>query len=623
MANDTIARNVLYLYEKRYPLEGKPQRQVVSTFPNKIVIGDTTRSDQQNVSEWVISDLTGGLGIENMIESEHIDRFWDSDGLWTMDRKGIYLAPLAQALGTASPTFPTGESITDIRNLGSGSGGVYVLTWNSGDDDYNVYRYNTGSTRWDKVLEHAQIESPDLRGTHGLLSYTIGGVSNVVAYLGTDGYAYSITGDASSWTVVTDCAFTPALFDTRLIRSDLEKIYSSLDGTTWDAGTPHGQTSMMVILTLRSPDTREELMVLIAPGSLSTFDFWTGTVTKVLDWGQMSFALMGWGALAYRDEVYVPVGGEMYKWSGNTVSSMGLDRDDGVADHNGLITKLAASGNSLCAITSSRLYCFNNKGWHVLFKSGGSITGTGMGFGAVSAGGTTVRLYFSDNPSWTSSSSPNIDVVKYMDLPTAGLTPLRITGFEYGATGTLYTPYFDGGFAEWTKTALSVTLTCSKMTATEYITVWYMADDETSWTEIEGDINANGSTEKTFPQTDAPPVGLAFRKIKFKLAFARRTAGTGFKTYTPILESFVLRYYRVPTVRYAWNCTLDLTKAFEGRTPAVMVADLETAIETQTLGAFATRPGETRYVKITNMVATEETGEGRAGTYRVTASEFG
>ena len=68
---------------------------------------------------------------------------------------------------------------------------------------------------------------------------------------------------------------------------------------------------------------------------------------------------------------------------------------------------------------------------------------------------------------------------------------------------------------------------------------------------------------------------------------------------------------------------MGCTHGYKGKTAQEMVEAMETAIATSTLVAFKYFPGTTRYVKLLNMVATETTGRGREGKYRISIAEMG
>lgn len=104
-----IRRNEILLNSKRYKINGPVRPSLASIWPEKIVVGDTTKDDEQVASTWIISDQRGGCLIEAMDESIHIDNFYWSTA--NTDYKGhIILPPLATEITLPTTTAPT---ITD------------------------------------------------------------------------------------------------------------------------------------------------------------------------------------------------------------------------------------------------------------------------------------------------------------------------------------------------------------------------------------------------------------------------------------------------------------------------------------------------------------------------------
>ena len=64
----------ILLNNQPFPIQGMVRPRLASTYPNKIVIGDFTKDDEQIGSTWIISDQRGGIGIEEMDEEIHADR---------------------------------------------------------------------------------------------------------------------------------------------------------------------------------------------------------------------------------------------------------------------------------------------------------------------------------------------------------------------------------------------------------------------------------------------------------------------------------------------------------------------------------------------------------------------
>ena len=107
MARTTKKLNEIDLNSIKYPIKGKVSPSLISVMPGKVTIGEYSLADQQIASEWVINDQRGGLGVEEMDESIHQDRYWMStcDGRF----KGhLTLPPLVTAIPTMGWVSPTG-----------------------------------------------------------------------------------------------------------------------------------------------------------------------------------------------------------------------------------------------------------------------------------------------------------------------------------------------------------------------------------------------------------------------------------------------------------------------------------------------------------------------------------
>lgn len=101
--------NEILLNSLAYPIKGLVRPSLVSTFPQKMVVGDFTKDDEVVASTWIISDQRGGCLIEEMEENIHADRFYWST--CNTDYKGhIVLPPLATEITLPTTVAPT---ITD------------------------------------------------------------------------------------------------------------------------------------------------------------------------------------------------------------------------------------------------------------------------------------------------------------------------------------------------------------------------------------------------------------------------------------------------------------------------------------------------------------------------------
>ncbi len=90
-----------------YKIEGQIRPQLKSRFPARISTGDDSFDNEQYLSNWIISDQRGGIGVEEMDESVHSDRCFWTNCLIDYNNH-IRLPRLATAL-----TLPTMPTITD------------------------------------------------------------------------------------------------------------------------------------------------------------------------------------------------------------------------------------------------------------------------------------------------------------------------------------------------------------------------------------------------------------------------------------------------------------------------------------------------------------------------------
>ncbi len=114
MPEIVVSENEVSLNGTRFPIRGKVNSQLVSTFPEKQVIGDYSLADDQLASNWVINDQTQGILIEEMDESVHSKRCWFST--CDLRQKGhIFLPPLVTEFSANAwtGTSPTGTNDPD------------------------------------------------------------------------------------------------------------------------------------------------------------------------------------------------------------------------------------------------------------------------------------------------------------------------------------------------------------------------------------------------------------------------------------------------------------------------------------------------------------------------------
>ncbi len=124
MAKQVIKENQISINDEYYTLKGPLFSRFTSPLTGKVNVGDSSLDNQVNLNTWSRKDQTGGLGINDMDESIHADRYWFGNCI--TDHVGHLFLP---RLATAIATLPTTTALTigDARmedNDGSWTNGV-------------------------------------------------------------------------------------------------------------------------------------------------------------------------------------------------------------------------------------------------------------------------------------------------------------------------------------------------------------------------------------------------------------------------------------------------------------------------------------------------------------------
>jgi len=98
----------------KYPIRGQLTETPGARFPPKTVIGDYDYANEQLLSNWILADQRGGMLVEEMDESAHLDRCW-----WTtVDLRyprSWTLPPLATKMEIPDWASPTGHTDPDAK----------------------------------------------------------------------------------------------------------------------------------------------------------------------------------------------------------------------------------------------------------------------------------------------------------------------------------------------------------------------------------------------------------------------------------------------------------------------------------------------------------------------------
>ena len=303
----------------------------------------------------------------------------------------------------------------------------------------------------------------------------------------------------------------------------------------------------------------------------------------------------GLGATVWRDAIYFPAGNAIYKYQtgANTavVSLVGFDRDHGVpSTYQGQIQRLIGTHNDLLALVnsdidvtytmfpstpaglgesptvgalgSSSIIGYNEQSWEVKWSAANNI---GLRAGTVGMPYNEYRLWFAVG-----------STMHWMQLSPDVINPDQIATFEYAGSGTLETPWFDGGDAAGNKTAISFRAVTSGCSSGVNIAMSYATGFTESYTDL-GTITSNGTTTYDF----ASGVGVNFSAIKFKAVLTSDDDKS-----SPDLNLIELRWREKIPAKFGFSVSIDTAQSFRGSTPKQMMDDITTVINTNTLVPF-------------------------------------
>ena len=356
----------------------------------------------------------------------------------------------------------------------------------------------------------------------------------------------------------------------------------------------------------------------------------------------------GKGTIRWRDSIYMPAGLGLYRYinqaGGAVLTITGPDRDDGLpTDNRGTIKYMSGSHNELFAgvdsATKTPLESQNSvphqwrshHGSPVIDSSGfSSILGyNGLGWetkwvAATNSEGKSVQhIFVSDAYDeyrlWWGFNGE----IKFMKIPSDIINPSFVSDFEYKASGTHETPWFNAGQSEVDKLALNLRVEVQDSSSTEKVTVSYATDySESAYTSM-GEITSDGITTYTFGSS----AGTTFRAIKFKLELERttNTDTDNYKKKTPDVVSLTLEWRKKLPAKWGHQVQIDLNKDYKGKSPKDLRSALLSAIESTTLVEFTFRDdsGGTRnfYVDVASATGMEYSGYDERGATTINLVE--
>ena len=618
-----IGKNEILLNSERYKINGPVRKTLVSIAAPRFTIGDTQRGADPRASILTQNDFRGGIGWNRGLDPGTVDRVWWSDcqtrfkGHLLLPRKSN--AATTQAVGTI-------KSITEFT-VGA-STDVYVV-----HSDNKVYKYLNASDAWSSSLD--TLTNP----TKETIVFRDTTANYMIFARGSSGYTY--TTDASTFTDMDVSGHASrnvehfTIWHGQLWGIDNEGVLKQ-----WASG-PTANPTEKGALPLPNGYVTSLFVYRDAAGTPIIYagtkvGLWAFDETNNR-WEETELRLpfhtnSGKGTVVWRDAIYFPAGNAIYKYQtgSNTavVSLVGFDRDHGIPEaYAGQVVKLIGTHNDLLAFVNADIDTS-----YTVFATGRQASGMGGASTVVSGTGTSAILGFNDvawEVKWTGADNTGLETAHvgsayneyrmwfgvgnalyWTALSPDVINPDEISTFQYASSGTMETPWFDGGDAAGNKTAISLRAVTSTCSTDVNIAISYATNFNESYTSL-GTITTNGTTTYDF----ASGVGVEFASIKFKATLTSDTVLS-----SPDLNLIELRWREKIPPKYGFSVTIDAAKMFRSKTPKQILDNITTVINTNTLVPFTYKDNDSDrsyYVDLISASGFEFTGHDERGQIQI------
>lgn len=604
------------------------QWQNLATFQGKVTFGEFTDDSNPLLSTWSITDLSGGHGVADLREGTDSNRCrWAT--LQTRFPKQFALPRAAIAY-----TGPSGAvDSSGARPLGD--------LYESGT--YRFYAaFGDKLSKWDETGLAFGASLATLVGTpvSKATEFKGSGTRKLFIPCGTSGYS---TWDGSAAADdATKLAVSFAVWAERLVMLDTDgQLWYTTDGAAW---TSYGSTGKLdasyIPRSLRVFFDRSENPALFVVTDRDVWAFDPGGPTLHLT--QLHYPPHPYSGLAtdiWRGDLYTTHGMGVHRYTGDSISGMGLDRDDGLPNEwRGRIVDLEAEYNGLYAYvlggesgsnTNAHVQVFTGFGWHTEWVASAAnppvATATSKStWIKVSIAQGAYSLWIGHDGSLKRIKLP-VDFANPRQLDAGGNGQF-VAGFgDY----EIQTGRFDAGMAGYRKIAASVQYKVKQGTGDTggdgtpnwAGTIYYRIDGEDDWTTL--------ITFSTWDRENAVMgtslggghwSGVPFTDIELK-AVLSSNGGSGSRTTTPILEAFVLSFVRLMPSSFAWTVQIDLSAPHKGNSPATMAAKLDELIASEEFFEMTHRD-VTYGVRMSQLAGGDNTGLDTRGTRTVSVVEI-
>ena len=600
-----IGKNEILLNSERYKINGPVRKTLVSIAAPRFTIGDTQRGADPRASILTQNDFRGGIGWNRGLDPGTVDRVWWSDcqtrfkGHLLLPRKSN--AATTQAVGTI-------KSITEFT-VGA-STDVYVV-----HSDNKVYKYLNASDAWSSSLD--TLTNP----TKETIVFRDTTANYMIFARGSSGYTY--TTDASTFTDMDVSGHASrnveyfTIWHGQLWGIDNEGVLKQ-----WASG-PTANPTEKGALPLPNGYVTSLFVYRDAAGTPIIYagtkvGLWAFDETNNR-WEETELRLpfhtnSGKGTVVWRDAIYFPAGNAIYKYQTGSNTA-------------GQVIKLIGTHNDLVAFVNADIDTS-----YTVFATGRQASGMGGASTVVSGTGTSAILGFNDvawEVKWTGADNTGLETAHvgsayneyrmwfgvgnalyWTALSPDVINPDEISTFQYASSGTMETPWFDGGDAAGNKTAISLRAVTSTCSTDVNIAISYATNFNESYTSL-GTITTNGTTTYDF----ASGVGVEFASIKFKATLTSDTVLS-----SPDLNLIELRWREKIPPKYGFSVTIDAAKTFRSKTPKQILDNITTVINTNTLVPFTYKDNDSDrsyYVDLISASGFEFTGHDERGQIQI------
>lgn len=541
--------------------------QNLATFQRKQQIGDYTRDSNPLLSTWVMTDWSGGHGVQSLEEGSDTGRY----------RFGVINARSPRQL-----TIPDMTSVIDSPNAGI----AYPLGQIT-PGGTNYVAFGTDIYAWSEGTQTFSDSGENLSAAP---------IGRPVSYRGSlyipNGASFD-TFDGTTAANETDFkAVDFSLWDRRLLAIDADgQIWQTLDGSTWtndgdDARIDESHKPRHITPFYDRQDY--PMPVVTTDRALWSFEP-SGPSLYLTEVEYPAHENHGRGVAKWRGELYVGVAMGVWKYNGSVQAPMGLDRDQGLPDDiRGSIVDLLGEYNQVFALVSgaefqddfeetlewdanddqwdvtlgstvSSLHIWTSYGWHCIWSSG-SLSGVPTWM-CMSSESSAYRLWFGYGAHVLTMRLPT-------DFANARAQISSGTG-SFARRGFLETGFFDAGMTGYTKNANTVLIRTSFTSDVCPVAVKYRLASEDGWTTL-GTVTQPGETLMSFGAK-----GLPFKEIEFRFELLREQ---GNPTTAPIIDSVVFSFLKLIPSYNSFNLKLDMLAPYKNQSPRQMYEKIDELI---------------------------------------------